>query len=108
MSGSLPRLTELYERHEADRDRFEVVAFHDASAKSFLELDEKLKPIIEKWWQGKSLPFPILLDASGATVKSFGIQGYPTVLLIDPEGRIVKGGNEQMLERKLGAAARAK
>ncbi len=101
MGGSLPRLMEFYEKHKADRDRFEVLTFHDATAKSFAELDKKLKPIIEKTWQGKRLPFPILLDASGATVKRYGIQGFPTILLIDPEGRLVKGGSEAVLEEKL-------
>ena len=95
---------EFWATHEADRDRFEVLAFHDPSAKTFAELDEKLKPVIEKHWRGKSLPFPILLDAGGATVKRYGIQGYPTTILIDPEGRIVKGGSELMLKEKLAAA----
>ena len=92
---------EFYEKHKADRDRFEVLAFHDAKAKNFEELDEKLKPIIEKHWKGKSLPFPILLDASGETVKNFGIQAFPTVILIDPEGHLVRGGSEALLEEKL-------
>ena len=104
MSGSLPRLMEFHATHQADRDRFEILAFHDATAKTFAELDEKLKPVIEQRWQGKSLPFPILLDASGATVKRYGIQGYPTLILVDPEGRVVKGGSEAMLEAKLKAA----
>ena len=95
---------EFYTTHEALRDRFEVLAFHDATAKNFAELDEKMKPLIEKRWQGKSLPFPILLDASGTTVKRFGIQAYPTTLLIDPEGRLVKGGGETMLAEKIGVA----
>ena len=92
---------EFYEKHKADRDRFEVLAFHDAKAKSFEELDEKLKPVIEKAWKGKSLPFPILLDASGATVKNYGIQAFPTLILIDPDGHVVRGGSEAMLEEKL-------
>ena len=101
MGGSLPRLMEFYEQHKADRDRFAVLTFHDATVKSFEELDKKLKLVIEKQWKGRSLPFPILLDASGATVKRYGIQGFPTILLIDPEGHVVKGGSETMLEEKL-------
>ncbi len=101
MGGSLPKLMEFYEKHKADRDRFEVLTFHDASAKTFEELDEKLKPVIEKKGKGEGLPFPILLDKSGATVKKYGIQGFPTLVLIDPEGLVVKGGSEAMLEEKL-------
>jgi hypothetical protein len=95
---------EFYEAHKADRERFEILAFHDASAKTFEELDEKLKPVVEKRWKGKSLPFPILLDASGQTVKAYGIQAFPTIVLIDPEGRVVKRGSEAMLEEKLKEA----
>ena len=92
----------LYEKHEALRDKFEVLAFHDPRAKTFEELDEKLERIIEKRWDGKTLPFPILLDATGKTVKAFGIRGYPTNVLIDPEGRVVKGhAPRSILEKKL-------
>lgn len=91
----------LYENHDSLRDRFEVLAFHDATAKTFEELDERLKLVIEKRWEGKPLPFPILLDSTGATVKAFGIRAYPTNILIDPEGRLVRGNAEKMLESKL-------
>ncbi|KAF0245657.1 MAG: hypothetical protein FD180_1435 [Planctomycetota bacterium] len=92
---------EFYEKHKDQRDRFEILAFHDARAKSFEELDEKLKPIIRDKWGGKSLPFPILLDASGDTIRKLGIHSFPTVILINPEGKLVKGGGEAMLEEEL-------
>ena len=93
---------EFYEKHKDQRDRFEILAFHDKAAKTFAELDEKLKPIIKDKWGGKSLPFPILLDDSGETVKAWGIHAFPTVILVDPEGKLVKGGGEEMLEAELG------
>ncbi|MEK7469968.1 MAG: hypothetical protein AAB074_21580 [Planctomycetota bacterium] len=95
---------DFYEKHKDQRDRFEILAFHDARAKTFEELDEKLKPIIKDKWQGKSLPFPILLDASGDTIKKLGIHSFPTVILIDPEGNLVKGGSEARLEEELKKA----
>ena len=101
MGGSLPRLMEFYGTHKGDRDRFEILAFHDATAKTFEDLDVKLKEVIEKHWKGESLPFPILLDASGTTVRRYGIQAYPTLILIDPEGRVVRGGDEAVLEAML-------
>lgn len=91
----------FYEEHKDQRDRFEILAFHDARAKTFAELDEKLAPIIKDKWEGKELPFPILLDDSGETIKNLGVRGFPTVILIDPEGRLVKGGNEEMLGEEL-------
>jgi len=98
----LPLLSRFYQDHAADRDKFEIVAFHDDSVKSLAELDKSLRPIIKSAWNGKPLPFPILLDATGQTLKTnYGVQAFPTVLLIDPEGRLVKDGGESMLEQAL-------
>jgi hypothetical protein len=94
-------LIRFYEEHRDHRDKFEILAFHDASAKSFEELDPKLVPLQQTYWQGKPLPFPILLDSTGRTIEEYGIHAFPTVILIDPEGRLVKGGGEAMLESKL-------
>ena len=91
---------DLYDKYEAQRDRFEVLAFHDGTVKTFEELDEKMEKTIAVRWKGRSLPFPILLDASGTTVKQLGISAFPTHVLIDPDGNVVKG-DEKLLEKKL-------
>jgi hypothetical protein len=85
----LPQLIDFYEDHKADRDKFEIVAVHDPTAKDFAELDSKLEPIIKNAWRGRPLPFPILLDSTAETIETFGIRGFPTIVLIDPEGRLV-------------------
>ncbi len=91
----------LYAKYAELRDRFEILAFHDATVKTFAELDEKLAPIIEERWDGKELPFPVLLDPTRKTIKAFGISAYPTNVLIDPEGKVVRGNAEKLLEAKL-------
>ena len=58
-------------------------------------------PIVEKVWAGKQLPFPVLIDGEGKTSSIYGIHSWPTVLLIDPEGHLVKGGGETTLAEKL-------
>ena len=75
--------------HAADRDKFVILTIHDPQATNFAMLDEKLKPIVRRQWRGRSLPFPILLDTTGETVKSYGVVHWPTVVLLDPEGRVV-------------------
>jgi hypothetical protein len=66
-----------------------ILTIHDPQATDFTMLDLKLGPIIRRQWRGRSLPFPILLDTTGETVKDYGVVRWPTVVLIDPEGRVV-------------------
>jgi hypothetical protein len=94
-------LIDLYEAHKKDRDKFEILAFHDGTVKDFAELDTKLEGPRKKYWAGRDLPFPILLDASGQTIKDWGIHAFPTTLLIDPEGKLVGQAGEAELEKKL-------
>ena len=95
----MPRLSDFYEKEKSDR--FEILAFHDGSVKSFAELDETLATIKDKHWKGRDLPFPILLDATGETVKQYGIHGFPTTILIDPEGHLVGEASEVELKKAL-------
>ena len=104
----MPELIALYEDHADHRDQFEVFAVHDKSVKSFAELDEKLPKIKEHYWQGKDLPFPVLLDATGETGKLYGIRAYPTGLLIDPDGKLVGEATPADLEAKLPPLSVAK
>jgi thiol-disulfide isomerase/thioredoxin len=100
-AGSLPELIGLYEDHIDHRDKFEVFAIHDKRAKSFAQLDAKLKNIKLEFWQGKDLRFPVVLDANGTTERLYGVREYPTGLLIDPDGKLVGEASADELEAKL-------
>ncbi len=92
---------QFYDRHAAHRDKFEIVAFcvdHDGELKSLADLDRLLKPIVENVWNGRQLPFPLLLDASFRTCESFGIDGFGK-MLIDPQGRLVQGDEKTLAEK---------
>jgi len=80
-----------------------IIAIHDDSLGSIEELQEKLKDLSERRWSGRSIPFAVALDgggetkidgtdrtARGATTAAYGIQGWPTSILIDKEGKVVK------------------
>lgn len=68
--------------------------------KSIVDIDRRLEPIVKHVWGGTPLPFPILLDNTFQTWERFGLPGLGTVLLIDPEGNLVKG-DEAVLAEKL-------
>jgi thiol-disulfide isomerase/thioredoxin len=101
---SLPELMKFYEAHQSERDRFEILAICidiDGEIKSIAELDKQLQPIIKYVW-GQPLPFPILLDPTFKTWERYGLPGLGTTVLIDPDGKLVKG-DEKTLAEKLRA-----
>ena len=104
----MPELVGLYNDHLDHRDTFEVLAIHDNSVKTFADLDKKLPPLRDKFWQGRDLPFPVLLDATGATEKLFGVRAHPTSLLVDPDGKLVGEVQANDLEAKLPPVSAAK
>jgi beta-lactamase regulating signal transducer with metallopeptidase domain/thiol-disulfide isomerase/thioredoxin len=102
----MPHLMKL---HDAFADRgLVVIAVHDASVESIAEMDGKLNEkrtwgtVREREWWGRDLPFRVALDGGmppagvernhwhGATTEAYGINMFPTTLLIDREGKIVK------------------
>jgi len=101
----LGELIDFYDDHAADRDKFEVIAFHDGSVKDFAEMDAKTEYTKKTLWRGRDLPFPVLLDAPnnerGVTIGAYEIQSFPTTILIDPEGKLVGEVSPEELEKKL-------
>jgi thiol-disulfide isomerase/thioredoxin len=108
----LAELIDLYEDHAGERDKFEVLAFHDGTVKDFAEMDAKNERTKKTLWRGRELPFPVLLDAQkgthGATVEAFGINSFPTTILIDPDGKLVGQISPAILEQKLTPISLAK
>jgi thiol-disulfide isomerase/thioredoxin len=101
---SLPKLAKFYKDHDADRNKFEILAIcvtDYAKAPTKEDYERLVAPIVESAWHGEKLPFPVLIDGEGKTLNAYGIQGVPKTLLIDPEGKLVKFGDEAMLEEKL-------
>ncbi|MGE0479364.1 MAG: TlpA family protein disulfide reductase [Phycisphaerae bacterium] len=103
----LPHLMEFYEEHADQRDQFVIIAWHEPAIADFAALDKKLEPIEKKLWNGKKLPFPIVLDSSGDTLKAYNVRAFPTIVLIDPDGKIAnvevgaRGDTEKLLASKL-------
>jgi hypothetical protein len=47
-------------------------------------------------WGGRAIPFPIVLDNTFSNWERYAIQGLGDYLLIDPEGRMVRGDLETL------------
>lgn len=94
MKTGMPKLMEFYEQHRQQREQFEILSIcidFEGEIKSMADLDRTLAPIVEHAWGGKQIPFPILLDPTFTTWERYGLPGLGTVLLVDPEGKLVKG-----------------
>ena len=101
----LGELIDLYDDHANEREKFEILAFHDGTVKDFSEMDAKTEHTKKTLWHGRDLPFPVLLDAQkathGATIEAFEIHAFPTTILIDPQGKLVGQIPPHLLEEKL-------
>jgi hypothetical protein len=97
----LPELIAFVEDHAAERAKFEIFAIHDDEVQSLRQLDRKLRDVKKKYWEGKSLPCPILLDGRKKTHELYGVEGWPTGVLIDPEGKVVGEASLSLLASKL-------
>ena len=87
----IPNLKELYEK--TDRDKFEIVGIvGDSPSKA-------LKEMIEK----DSIAWTQILSTDSNKIKeTFGVHGYPTTFLVNPEGIIVaKNLRGKELEEKV-------
>ena len=66
-----------------------MLGFHEPSVASAEALGAK--------WKGKPLPFPQFFDDSGATLREYGVDEFPTLVLVDPAGNVAQAGNEAVL-----------
>lgn len=55
-----------------------------------VSIDEGGKPAIESFFKETGFSLPTYMDATGASVKAYGITGVPETFVIDKKGIIVK------------------
>jgi len=74
-------------KHAKDRERFEILTVHHElpDGKSHLETD---LPKLLKRWERDEFPFPILADPDEHAIEAFGVTAFPTLVFVDPEGKI--------------------
>ncbi len=73
----VPPLNEFYRRHRADGD-LEVFG---------VSIDSEGVEIVATWVAEKRVGYPILLDGE-ELARRYGAQGFPTLIVVGPDGRI--------------------
>jgi len=76
-----------------------------------LGIDEDEDPAkLTAYLRAKPLPFPVLIDQGGALAKRFGIQAYPTTVLVSTDGRVLQvfEGVDKYLQLRVTALLLAK
>lgn len=90
---ALPAWFRFAEEHKADSDRFVVLTFHHSKypqkEPDLASIKAQIERLLTSNWKRDRFPFPILTDSTHATEAAWGVTGYPTAFLIDPEGNIV-------------------
>lgn len=96
---SMPILFSLHDRFK-DKDLV-IVGVHidiDGDVPDAATLDKKIAKYRQETWKGRDLPFSIGLfngtkaadgSSRGAIAQTYGIQSYPTTILIDRAGKVV-------------------
>lgn len=69
---------------------YAIVLLHTRTATSLGDLDAKIEKagLRAKHWDGKPLPFPILIDPEGKTAKAWKLRWRTQTLWFDPEGKL--------------------
>jgi thiol-disulfide isomerase/thioredoxin len=118
-AGPMPKLAELHKKY-ADKGLVIIGIHPDSVVNSVEQIQERLERFGKCCWNDIEIPFAMALDAGGdcaiegtnetaqgATTAAYGITSFPTIVLIDKQGKIVKEFNpdddapllEQLLNR---------
>lgn len=73
----LPSLIDLYGDEPADH--FKLLA---------ISVDGTRLPVFEHNTAGQNIPFPVLLDTGSTVSKAYNVAHVPTVIILDPSGKV--------------------
>jgi len=88
---AFPHLKEVYKAYKGDK--FEMLG---------ISVDLK-KEVWLKTLETEQLPWLQVLDTKSVNKNNFLVEGYPTMYLLDPEGKVVltEIGSSEKIEKKL-------
>lgn len=107
--ASMPNLMKIYDAY-SEKDVV-IIAVHDGTVTSIDQINKQTETAKKNIWGGRDLPFRIALagggptavedtetKANGQAIADYGINSFPTTLLIDKQGNLVTRLNHSDLE----------
>ena len=94
MKHGIPNLMKFYEEHQAQRDRFEILALCmdvEGELKSVADLDKRLQPVVKTRLGQAAAISRSARSQLHRRWERYGLPGFGTLILIDPQGNLVKG-----------------
>ena len=91
----MPTLIQFYKNNHSDSSDFEILA---------VSIDEDSREAA-KFATAMKLNFPVLLDSSQKMARAYGVEGIPTMFVIDKAGNVIHGnaGLDSNLEYRLAS-----
>lgn len=77
----MPTLIQFYKNNHSDASDFEILA---------VSIDEDPKEAAN-FASAMKLKFPVLLDSTQKMAKAYGVEGIPTMFVIDKAGKVIHG-----------------
>lgn len=100
--GDMVPLMQIYDQFHDKPVQW--LSVHTAGIKSFEELDKQTAKLKDEHWNKRQLPFTTVIDqpskdadGQGKTCDSYGIVGWPTLIVIDQEGNVVGAVKKEKL-----------
>ncbi len=103
-------MSTLMEIHDQFRDKpVRWIAIHTPDQKTFEEFDAQLTKLRERAWSKRDLPFLTVIDQpvfekeySGETSQNYSVGEWPTLIVIDQQGKVVGPVAKNKLAQTIG------
>jgi len=80
-----------------------LFAERGAEGLEFLAITVESREVVEAFLQDKPFSFQILLDPDGVITERYGIEAFPTTIILDEDGRVTRStrGLDSRLEQEI-------
>lgn len=95
----LPKLIKFAKANETAKDRLQLMSVcidTSGEIQNNKQFEAALAQVEKHVWSGTKLNFPVVIDTTFKTWERYGLPGLGVLVLVDPEGRLVKGDLETL------------